>query len=609
MTRSKDYTLPEQVLYGVGSRDSHALRRSVLRRHRPIAWALSFDYARYSKNEGIAKADQRLKTLDRSLFLGSEDHPILPSAGEREIKDWCEARAKECDLEFAKRFEVDTDGAFQFLKGYVEAEGLDFPLKLFRNMDKREIRLSWLQASKRVTCARWWRRQVKTALRRKLEAVARDIRLVHADKQLYCSDVTLWERQRQIKRNQEILESLEVENDEGQVFTLAQLAEKGLANPRNRFSELVVRSKGFDTVAQMYGHEGRCFTLTCPSKYHRMIKGAKQKDGTRRPCRANGKWNETTPREAHDWLNGIWKKIRSKFNRDDIGYYGFRVVEPHHDGCPHWHMSLYFLPEQADAAEAIIRDYMLEEDGDEQGAQDTRVDSFVIDPEQGATGYLVKYLTKNISGAEGMDKELDFEADGQQKLFVDDTQSRVEAWASCWGIRQFQVLGGPSVTVWRELRRLRTEEQLKAGLESYGGLEDFEVEEIRELHSAADAADWAAFVVLMGGVMIARSDYRLRPWTQTKKEENDYFEPVEELRGLVNVESGRVVTRLRVWTVRVKRKEEDGDEKGEEDKRIQKYVSQAFDNARAQAVEKGSGTEPPWTCVNNCTEPERFAYG
>tara|TARA_R110001583_G_scaffold138880_1_gene290616 strand:- start:44728 stop:45072 length:345 start_codon:yes stop_codon:yes gene_type:complete len=100
-------------------------------------------------------------------------------------------------------------------------------------------------------------------------------------------------------------------------------------------------------------------------------------------------------------------------------------------------------PNDVKTTRAIISKYALQEDGNERGAKKHRFDMTSIDPEKGsAAGYIAKYISKNIDN----------------DLYRNDAKpaaSKIDAWSSLWGIRQFQQIGGPSVTVWRELRRLQ----------------------------------------------------------------------------------------------------------------------------------------------------------
>ena len=83
--------------------------------------------------------------------------------------------------------------------------------------------------------------------------------------------------------------------------------------------------------------------------------------------------------------------------------------------------------------------HWLAEDGYEDGAIANRVKFVAIDPAKGtAAGYIAKYVGKNIDGSQGgaHDEEGQAMLDG-----VAPACERVDAWASVWGIRQFQGIG------------------------------------------------------------------------------------------------------------------------------------------------------------------------
>jgi hypothetical protein len=211
-----------------------------------------------------------------------------------------------------------------------------------------------------------------------------------------------------------------------------------------------------------------------------------------------------TVRAAQGWLINAWNNIRKRANEADIKPYGFRFAEPHHDGTPHWHAVLFMSLKDTKDYLKICREQMLADAGNEPGAKQHRFKVVFIDPRKGsAVGYCSKYVAKNIDGyAVGKDHEA-----GKRAKAID-TAARVDAWKSDNRIRQFQQIGGPSVTAWREFRRLRTElDQENPMFNDLTPEQHFALENVRK---AADAGDWAAFCCAMGGVQVRRADQTVK---------------------------------------------------------------------------------------------------
>lgn len=298
----------------------------------------------------------------------------------------------------------------------------------------------------RAKCPAWWRRQLRRAVVRARETGGMQRGEVCARRgEIYCTTDTVERRRERTAANRAMLEATEIENAAGQVITLAQAAEASTANKAIRRGELMTRIRGCEEWSDAAGMVGLFTTNTAPSRFHpqRMHGGS------------NPKHDGSTPKDAQAWLCATWAKCRARLARLGVAWYGFRVAEPHHDGCPHWHMLLWCKPADAERLRDAIRAAWLAEDGDEAGAQEHRFQCKTLTP-GGAAAYCSKYISKNIDDAGSVADEghHDTDHEGQADWVGKGKAQRVEAWASAWGIRQFQALGQPPVTVWRELRRI-----------------------------------------------------------------------------------------------------------------------------------------------------------
>jgi len=440
------------------------------------------------------------------LVEQSDQLPLTAAADDNDICDYAKACAARC-----RRMALRSAKGILEIKRYLAELGIPEP--------DTEDDKGFLP---RVTSEHWWRRRLRVCHGRGVEVMARDLGMVHRYGQPYVSTTSVNRRRSQKRRNRRIMEQMIATNELGDQYSLAELSDISVSNPKIRRGELMVRVSGFEQLAKECGHIGVFYTLTCPSRMHAM-----HHHGER-----NTRYDGTTPRDAQTYLNRQWRRVRAALKRKGITVYGLRVVEPHHDETPHWHLLLFMAPRHARSVTEIMRHYALQVDGDEPGASERRLTVERIDPKKGsAAGYVAKYISKNIDG-----HGLDAGEFGEDPVHAAD---RVEAWASTWGVRQFQQVGGPSVSVWRELRRIHYE--LDGWLE--------------EARQAADRGDWCAYIKAMGGVdcprrvapvqLAYREDVEGRP---TEPALNVYGEPVDG--GIIGIRCGEVVhiTRYHDWT-------------------------------------------------------------
>lgn len=490
--------------------DDRAFRHKIFSRHANIAVMLANGYKRIEKLSNHVDANKRLRAADSVLTLKD----INLSVGDTELCKQADDKSRYCMLKIAnKGYEYST---FLELCDYVLSYSLkapvfdDKPFVVHSVLTPFEIdsALSELEgALNRMADTVWWRRLLRNKQLITIEQLARDFRLVHKKSSAYLSDFSVQAKRQRKADNEELMSKMFVLN-EGQspladnVQSLQDVIDSSSNSGSQQAAELMVRIRGTEEVAQSLGHACDFHTLTLPSRFHSVLASGypnkKYQDGL-------------SAKDGQDYFNEIWKLARARFSKQDLKPYGFRVVEPHHDGCPHWHMMLFMPKGQIAQVRKIMKELCMRDTPEEVKTISTRFKAVYINPAKGsAAGYIAKYITKSVNGADI--KEVIDPASGEIKIAPADAAERARFWASINNIRQFEAIGLPSVTVWREMRKLgmglegkcKVANTLQVDINNLG---DYALEKVRQ---AADSSDWAAFCIAMGGIQVKRKDQAVR---------------------------------------------------------------------------------------------------
>ena len=477
----------------------------------------------------------------------------------------------------------------QALRDLCEGAGVPYP----------ESRWGFGPSALRLCKPDWWQKQIYKRQRRDWEAEQIAQGHVRKGRMLYCTDAAVITWRQRKARNLEMLQQVYAFNDDAFISDLASLAAGSVSNPEVRRAELFTRLRGLEEYSKAAGHVALFVTITCPSRMHPSSK----------------KFDGTTPRQAQDYLSNTWAKIRAKLARLEVDYYGLRVAEPHHDGCPHWHVVLFCANRDRVSICRQVHKYARATDRAElvtDKAKKARSHiEHIVDSKGSVVAYVSKYIAKNIDGkrADGTSAGRAIDTQNGEEIDCGDTitsAERVTTWSSLWGIRQFQSFGGQRVGPWRELRRIHWQIRGNAMLEA--------------ARKAADAGDWAAY-------MKAAEQTEIEIWRHCEALEllregdekgaadalNQWQEPVFKTRG-IRAPGVEIQTRRDDWQVMEEAAIHSAIhdaifEPGEEFEfwmRLARNMEIAKP-ARAflsffKCFSGKRGSADPWTCVNNCTE-------
>lgn len=230
--------------------------------------------------------------------------------------------------------------AYEACRAYVAGCGLAPPTPNTMGGRQRTV----TSCLNRLKCKRWWERSMRRVYCRRAEEALRQLGRVHQGKGLYVSSEALLFRIERRLATFALLDAVTATNDLGESFTLGELSTGHVSNPVVRRVETMVRLRGLVTYAERNGHQAHPYVVTVPSRFHCVTK-----EGIKNPH-----YRGASVQEAQAWLNRQWSRLRSFLRRRGVAFYGFRSVEPQHDGTPHWNILIFSLPADGQTIDVAV---------------------------------------------------------------------------------------------------------------------------------------------------------------------------------------------------------------------------------------------------------------
>lgn len=236
---SDAYLTATRLTKHLGTPDYPKFRHSIFRRHSDISINIARHYLRLSVQQDYIQANRALLELDKRLVIND----LNLSWSNHKLKRFAHSKAEPC-----QRFTLSAGNQDDALEKALKLSA-DYHLPTLDCYDSDA-------ALARLLDENWWLRQLRRLQSKTNVNTERHIGMVQKGLGGYSGPVTHRYRQYQKARSQALLESTMVCNPEGVQVSLAEIAEHSIANPAVRRAELMVRIRGYEEVAQVYGDVG-----------------------------------------------------------------------------------------------------------------------------------------------------------------------------------------------------------------------------------------------------------------------------------------------------------------------------------------------------------------